>query len=262
MNYRIFTNYEELVLEVSVSTPKPARIRIKVFDEARPKTVFTNRYKTVSGVFKFYIRMPMTPKNIILQIYNEAVGNQKNGVDNSFRVLKIEKTPLFKRTDVSDIRKPSVKSFVDFAQRFSYNASYLDVNKTYTSQDKQYYIEYLPVIRSTQDNRPLKTPARISKNTGMIQVSQADFDKYTVPMRMAILLHEFSHFYMNENMSDETEADINGLIIYLSLGYPTIEAYEGFLSVFEGTPSEQNVQRYNILDKFIRDFQSNKVVLN
>jgi hypothetical protein len=48
-------------------------------------------------------------------------------------------------------------------------------------------------------------------------------------MRFAILCHEFSHFYVNDNMDDESEADINGLLIYLGLGYPRIEGYQAFL---------------------------------
>ena len=54
-------------------------------------------------------------------------------------------------------------------------------------------------------------------------------------MRMAILLHEFSHFYLNDRMEDETEADLNGLLIYLALGYPRIEAYQSFFN---------NIQRH------------------
>ena len=78
---------------------------------------------------------------------------------------------------------------------------------------------------------------------------------------MAILLHEFSHFYLNENMDDEMEADLNGLLIYLSLGYPRIEGYEAFLEVFMDAPSEQNKQRYDIINKFIRDFEAKKIII-
>jgi hypothetical protein len=52
-------------------------------------------------------------------------------------------------------------------------------------------------------------------------------------MRFAILCHEFSHFYVNEDMDNESEADINGLLIYLGLGYPRIEGYQAFLEVFK-----------------------------
>jgi len=76
----------------------------------------------------------------------------------------------------------------------------------------------------------------------------------TVPMRMAILLHEYSHFYLNSDIANETEADLNGLTIYLGLGYPIREAYEAFAKTFIGYPSEQNKQRYDIINRFIREY--------
>ena len=105
----------------------------------------------------------------------------------------------------------------------------------------------------------LNTPARIAKNNGVIEISKKAFDTYTVPMRMAILLHEFSHYYVNENMDDESEADLNGLLIYLSLGYPRIEAHEAWLDVFMDSASEANAERYKIIEKFIKDFENNKI---
>jgi hypothetical protein len=121
-------------------------------------------------------------------------------------------------------------------------------------------IEYLPTIVN-KDGRELTTPARISKVTGRIQVSKKQFDDYTVPMRFAILCHEFSHFYVNEDMDNESEADINGLLIYLGLGYPRIEAFQAFLEVFKDSPSQQNKKRYDRINNFIRNFEKNKMVI-
>ena len=71
---------------------------------------------------------------------------------------------------------------------------------------------------------------------------------------MAILLHEFSHYYLNSDISNETEADLNGLTIYLGLGYPIREAYAAFGETFIGYPSPENKVRYEIINKFIRDY--------
>ena len=84
-----------------------------------------------------------------------------------------------------------------FAQRFCFNSPYLETGKSYQSDNGEFMIEYLPQIVN-QDGKVLTTPARISKVTGRIQVSKKQFDDYTVPMRFAILCHEFSHFYVNE----------------------------------------------------------------
>lgn len=80
-------------------------------------------------------------------------------------------------------------------------------------------------------------------------------------MRMAILLHEFSHYYLNNDMSNEVEADLNALLIYLGLGYPRIDAFNVFIGVFKNTPTEQNAQRIEILKTFIQDFDKKNVQL-
>ncbi len=157
MNLRINTRYEELSLAIQLQTLSPSKIRIKVYDAEKPKTVFTDRYKTVKGNEVFYIRMPLSSNKVIVSVYNEAVGNKRKGEDKSFIVTEVKKLPLQKRTDVGDIRDYTVSSFVDFAQRFSFNASYLEDDKTYQSQNGEFLIEYLPVIVSGKSGKKLKT---------------------------------------------------------------------------------------------------------
>jgi hypothetical protein len=262
MNLGIETRYEELSLAIYVKTLRPTKIRLQVYDSERPKSVFTNRYKTIKGGEVFYVRMPLSPNKAIISVYNDEKGNLRKGQDNSFVITEVKKMPLEKRTDVGDIRNVKVANFVDFIQRFCFNSSYLNIDQTYQSKAGEYLIEYLSVIKSSKNGKELKTPARISKTNGRIQVAKEQFDEYTIPMRIAILLHEFSHFYLNEDMDDETEADLNGLLIYLGLGFPRIEGYQAFLEVFQDTPTIENKKRYDVINKFIRDFESNKVVMN
>ena len=261
MNLGVSTRYEELSLAIYVQTLTPCKIRIKVYDEEKPKTVFTDRYKTVKGNEVFYVRMPLSSNKVIVSVYNEANGNKRKGQDNTFVVTEVKKLPLEKRTDVGDIKDYTVSAFVDFAQRLSFNASYLDAGKSYQSSNGEFLIEYMETIESSKTGKILKTPARLSKVNGRIKVSKDAFDNYTVHMRMAILLHEFSHFYLNDNMDDEIEADLNGLLIYLGIGYPRIEGYQAFLEVFQDSPSQQNKNRYDIINKFIRDFENKKIVM-
>jgi hypothetical protein len=162
-------------------------------------------------------------------------------------------------SNVVDIQNKSVKHFVDFAQRFCFNAPYLATGKSYQSDNGGFMIEYLPTIIDAK-GKELTTPARISRISGRIQVSKKQFDQYTVPMRFAILCHEFSHFYVNEDMADESEADMNGLLIYLGLGYPRIEAFEAFLEVFEHYPSQENKRRYDKIKNFINNFEKDNIV--
>jgi hypothetical protein len=260
MNFRIQTKYDEMCLKVVVKVKTPTIVTIRIFDEQKPKIVFTDRYKTIHNTETFYIRLPLTSDSVILSVYDNKKGNLSKEQENNISVVSIDKTPLEKRMDVVDIKNKNVAYFVDFAQRFCFNSSYLQPNKSYQSDNGQYVIEYLPTIVNSA-GKELTTPARISKVSGRIQVSKKQFDKYTIPMRFAILCHEFSHFYVNDDMENESEADINGLLIYLGLGYPRIEGYQAFLEVFKDAPNQNNKKRFDRIDNFIKNFEKNKMVI-
>ena len=231
---------------IEVVTNGPQKIQIVVKDINKPNTDYTNRYATIDGKQRFFVRMPLSPYEALISVYNKANGNLKKGQDASFKVVKIDARPLERKMDCVDWSNPKIRDFANFAQQFSDNAGILSAGKfpngsTYISDEGNFRIDYFDDIRTKR---------------GL--VSKAHYKKFTVPMRMAILLHEFSHFYLNENMEDETEADLNGLLIYLALGYPRIEAYQSFLTTFKDTPTPQNKERFDILNQFITNFERNK----
>jgi hypothetical protein len=258
MIYRIPTRYEEFTLLVKVKTSKSEKIHLVVKDEDMRNTTFTNRWKTVNGDCSFYVRMPISGKNAMVEIYNERIGKKDD--DNSFEVIDIKKLPLEKKLDALDFSNGNLKSFINFCTKFCFNAGNLS-SGVYKSSDGKFEIDYVPTIISSRTGKELETPARISKKTGKIQVSQKKFVPDTVPMRMAIMLHEYSHFYVNENIDDESEADLNGLLIYLGLGYPRFEGHEAFLKTFISTPTELNKNRYDKIKKFIEDFEKNNYIV-
>lgn len=260
MTYSLPTRFEEFTLKICVKTDSPQKIRIVVKDADKPNTNFTNRWKTVNGETDFYVRMPISGKSALIDVYNEKNGNRHKGEDPTFEVTEVKKIPLEKKLDVVDLSNPMIASFVNFAVKFCYNAGWLESGK-YVSRDERFTIEYLPTIMSSRTGKALNTPARISQSTGRIQVSQEKFVPMTVPMRLAILFHEFSHYYINDDMKDEVEADLNGLLIYLGLGYPRIEAYEAFLSTFANVATQQNKERYDKINKFITDFENNNYIV-
>ena len=256
MKFKVRTNNEEVSLGIRVLTAYPLKVFVKVYDADRPKIVLTDRYKTVKGEETFYVRLPLTGTTTIVEVCDEYEKNMGKPSGN-LQVPSIDKYPLEKQRGNLRDYGASTFSFIDFAQRFSFNSPYLATDKTYRSNDGYFMIEYFPTI--TDGQRELSTPARISKRTGIIQVSKKLFDTYTVPMRVAILLHEYSHFNLNTNINDEVEADLNGLMIYLSLGYPRIEGYQAFLEVFKDSPTNQNKNRYDVINNFIRDFETRRI---
>lgn len=261
MTFSIPTRYDELVLRIEVKTQQPEKIRVVVKDKDMAYTTFTNRWKTVNGNAVFFVRMPVSGQTAIVEVYNEKNGNLSKGQDTSFDVVDIQRLPLEKKVDVVDFSNPKIKSFINFATKFAFNLGELKTG-FYTSNDDVFKIELLPTITHDVSGKVLNTPARISQTSGKIQVSKEKFMNMTIPMRMAILLHEFSHYYVNDNMRDETEADLNGLLIYLGLGYPRIEAHEAFLTTFINVPTKDNKHRYDMIKQFIDDFEKNNIIVN
>jgi len=268
MNYRVYSGYGSFTIRIDLETSTPQKIMIKAYDENLKNTCFTNRYDVVIGKKSYWVRMPVSGQVTVIEIYNDANGNQK--ADNSFKVKSITKVPLERKLDVVDFKDGRLKRFVKFATRFCFNAGVMEPG-FYPSAGGEFKILYNPEIISSVNKQVLGTPARINKDTGQIELSRNKFIEMTVPMRMAILLHEYSHFYINTDINSETEADLNALTIYLGLGYPRIEACEAFLVTFQKsaqgpTPLNEaqkaaNANRYNIIHRFIEEFENRKLVI-
>jgi hypothetical protein len=252
MQYSLWTRYNPCMVRVRVRTNKPSKIRLIGSDKNQANTKFIDSVKVVSGEEDLFIRMPMSPNVLLIDIYNQDNGNKPKGEDGSFEVVGIRNETLDVTLSQTQMDTPIVKSFVSFAQRFSYNAGWLPP-KDYFSSSRQFKIEYMPVITSMKGDK-LTTPARISTQNGRIQLSQEAFVPFTIPMRMAILLHEFSHYYVNSDIADEVEADLNALTIYLGLGYPIKEGYAAFGETFMDAPTQLNKNRYEIINRFIKDY--------
>lgn len=258
MIYKVATKYEEITLVINLYTYKPTTIRIKVIDADQPNTTFTDRTRIIDGESPFYVRMPVSSDNVLVYVYNEDKGNLTSGQDDTFVVDSITKELLEKRLEVIDMTNSYIRGFINFATKFSYNAGSLPTGN-YQSDDKIFVIKYLPII---EDNgKEQTTPARIDIDNGIIEISKKQFIDYTIPSRMAILLHEFSHVYLNDNVDDEVEADLNALLIYLGLGYPRVEAFEVFASAFKNAPSDLNKNRYDKIKSFIDNFEESNLYL-
>ena len=249
----MWTRYSPCMVKVVVRTSAPQTIALKVFDPSHANTVFTERTKQVEGTQELYVRMPLAPNTAKMSIFNKKNGNLPKGEDTTFQVVSITKEDLDITLPETKMDTMSVRNFVAFAQKFCFNAGWIAAPRDYISVVGGYKIEYLPFIVNSKGDK-MATPARVSTKNGRIQVSQDSFRDMTIPMRMAILLHEYSHFYLNSDVANETEADLNGLTIYLGLGYPIREAYEAFGKTFIGYPSAQNKERYDIINRFIRDY--------
>lgn len=249
---RITLNDKPTKLKLVIKTNFREKLWIKVSDANRRNTYYTKRYGFVDGESTFFILMPQAPTEAIINVYNDINGNIRN--DKSFKVVEVKALPY--ELPKANFSKKT-QAFVKFAQEFCDEAGYISSSPRgdiYKSNNGQFRIDYLDVIRNAK-GVVLKTPARISQLSGKIEVSAEQFRSMTIPMRMAILCHEYSHYYVNKNPSNEIEADLNGLNIYLKLGYPRIDIYNVFLNVFKTAPSESNKKRFERLDNFVKTFK-------
>lgn len=260
MTFSIPSNGLPFTLVLGIKAKNLEVICIEAKDAFKPNSFYVFRKGEIKNGYRvFELKFPQSPKLMQISIFNKAKGNYPNDEDKSFEIVKFEPNELKNCPLWAD---KDIHNFVKFAQDFCANSSVISSGdykpSIYRSDDGKFCIDYYKKIRNRKTGQYVSTPARIGHSTGIIEISKNDFDKYTIPMRMAILLHEFSHKYMNpkigREISDEVSADINALNIYLSLGYPHIEAQYAFLKVFRGANNDFNKKRYLILDDFIKKF--------
>ena len=97
---------------------------------------------------------------------------------------------------------------------------------------------------------------RVNNRTGVMELAKKFVSKYTIPERVVILLHEFSHFYLNKNHKDEFEADRNALMVYCGLGYPRKQAGTAWYRVFYRSDTNLNRARMKKIIDFLQSFDS------
>lgn len=254
MRLGIRTNQKPIVVSFSVTSASPKRVRIYAIDPEKPLTRYTDRYVNLKGTREFELKFPLTPQNLVVLVSGQTGGDTG---------LQMSPAKIKWGTTCNPWMDTKTGSFVRFAEDFNQKASYLEPG-VYKSSTDQFLIKYMPTIIDYKSGKQLNTPARIGHQTGNIEVAKDKWMKYSVPMRMLILLHEYSHKYMNHkvgrDINDEVAADINALYLYLGMGYPAIDARLVFAYVFYGNSTELNKKRMNIIDDYINRFQKGEVI--
>ncbi len=244
----IATFFMPCTIVVTVRAFKPCTVALTARDSQITNAYFTRRNRDfVRGeVQTFYIQMPISGQYTVVTV-------DAPGVTDGVEIVKIRKRGLARQVVAENLHEPAVKEFIDFAQRFAFNAAILLPGR-YQSRNGDFFIDYSNVLLSS-DGSTSPTPARIVVNNAIIEVSKLKMLAMTIPMRLAIHFHEYSHLHENEDMHNELEADLNGLSIYLSLGYPRIEAEQTYTATFSQVPSEANGERYMHIQNFIENFE-------
>ena len=183
------SNNDKFSLVVIIKTQGTKTFRVWAEDLGKKNSKYADRQIKVDGERRIYFSFPVSPKKLFL-----GCCNTENVRDKDFQVSLV-KTPL---KDYNIWLDEDTKQFLDLAVPFAQVCGFeqADPNgKVFTTNSKRFNIKFFPIIKDYASGRTMNTPARIGHQTGNIEVAKVKFDKYTIPMRMAILLHEFSHVY-------------------------------------------------------------------
>lgn len=269
MEFIVLTKYQPCTLVITVRSLKTGVLCLKVCDNEMEHTYLTDRIMPVyeGEVIPFEVQMPMCPRAVRATIYEETTGNRDIAQETSFRVEKVSIMGLPRFLHAIDLTH-KLRVFLNFTQKFCFNAGALPTTEpgySYHSLDRgrMYKLLYLPVLLDHDHGGEHATPARVDIDSQEFEVSKKKFIDMTVPERFCVMCHEYSHHHLNVDPEDEKEADLNGLSIYLALGYPPIEAIETYTSIFSTVPTDQNAfdrlpAIENFIDGFYREFYQRK----
>jgi len=228
-HYQISTNNKRHLVDVKIDNKEGRPIQIVGFDPLKYNTEYFNRLCLEKGIQTYQFGCPLTPKKLNLVIFDVEKGYSDK--PKTFTIKSIKTEPIeFRELDVDYL----TSKFIEFAQDFAEKAGYLTAG-TYSDKDNLFKINYVNRILDERGNKS-PTPARIHKTEKYIEVSREWLVNLSIPIRLQMLFHEYSHLFLNKNPSDESEADINGVNLFLALGYPFVESVYAYTKVFGDNP--------------------------
>jgi hypothetical protein len=251
---RYDSNNRKFCLNISIKCKGSKTFRVWAEDYGKRNSKYTDRQVKVDGSSTIYLSFPVSPKELFLACVNI---NDVNDKDFELTIIEtnLNTYNIAMDSDTSDFLKLSIY----FSQVCGFkNASQSGI--FYQTSDDKFRIKFFDIIRDNISGKSMSTPARIGHKTGIIEVSKVKFDRYTIPMRLMILLHEYSHKYKNPKIgleiSNEIGADINALYIYLGLGFSKIDAICVFANVFLSAQTPDNLERMRKINDYIQRFES------
>lgn len=241
-------------LFITITCPGKKRFRAWAEEAGKQNSKYVDRLVAVDGKMTIHFNFPFSPDLLFIGIINA-----ENPQDKDFEITMME-APLKK---YNIYMEESTKRFVNMAAHFSSVCGYAQASpkgRVFKNNTDGFEIKFFDVIRDNKTGAVLNTPARVGHETGHIQIAKSKFDAYTIPMRMIILLHEYSHKYKNPKIgvqiSNEFGADINALYIYLGLGFSKIDAITVFSKVFLRAQTDGNMERMRLIYDYIKRFEA------
>jgi hypothetical protein len=240
-----------LILDLQVL--RPVNLRLSIFD-SQTKRIYTDRNLKLKTNKKMSFKLPIVPDQLTVELIDKNLPR----MNSVFRIAEIivipdTKCPL-------DLTKED-KQFIKFAKWFACESTRLEAGRKGTIYQADDFT-ILFVDRIIENGIELTTPARISKEAGIIQVSKVRTLDYTVPMLIVMLLHEYAHKFKNKQFgkkeSNELTADLIACHIALNLGFDSQEVRHCFEEVFERKNNKLNKNRLSAINEFITIFKNSE----
>lgn len=240
-------------INVKITCKGSKRFRVFAEEYGAKNCRYVDREIDVAKDRTIYLSFPVSPKQLFIGVLNVS-----DPADKDYEVLLIESSLQTYNIHLDW----QADKFLQFAAKFSMlcgRERAETLGRNFQTADKEFRIKYFPVITDRASGAGLGTPARIGHGTGIIEVAKCKFDKYTIPMRIIILLHEFSHKYRNPRIgleiADESGADINALYLFLGAGFSKIDAITVFAKVFLTAQTPGNMKRMRLIMDYIKRFE-------
>jgi hypothetical protein len=241
-------------LSLTIECKGKRKFRAWAEEFQKPNSRYADRDILVDGKRTFFFSFPVSPKVLFI-----GVLDAEDPKSSDFKVTLEEQELTTYNVWLDSETKRFLQLAISFSQQCGFEQA-SENGRSFTTDNREFTIKYFNAIKDQKTGKYMNTPARIGHTSGIIEVAKVKFDKYTIPMRLIILLHEFSHKYKNPKIgleiSNEIGADINALYIYLGLGFSKIDAICVFANVFLKAQTKGNIERMRKIMDYIQKFEN------
>jgi hypothetical protein len=239
---------------ITIKCVQEKKFRVWAEEFQKRNSKYADREITVKGERTIHFNFPVSPQMLFF-----GVLNSENPQDSDFSVDLKEETLQTYNIWIDGQTTDFLSLAVPFCQVSGFSQA-SPQGRVFQTSDKEFTIKYFDIIKDYKTGKAMNTPARIGHKTGIIETAKVKFDGYTIPMRLIILLHEYSHKYKNPKIgleiSNEVGADVNALYIYLGLGFSKIDAICVFANVFLKAQTKGNIERMRKIMDYIQKFEN------
>lgn len=275
MKYRLNTDKQPRLYQVTVTSARPQEIMLAVSDSSKPNTYYSKHIFNLHGTEVFDISLPITPKDAFFEISTTADLNSEKAMP--WMVPALDSSLKFGFKELPFVKKSYclpeyannklLREFLQFTGWFSENASVLPSGESvpqYISPNGMFKFKYLDdiiddmealniggqIYKNPNFGKPSPTSYRVHTKTKDMELAKNYVIDYSIPQRMVLFAHEFGHGYLNHNPADEFEADYHAINICRGcLGFGKRELGTAFAKVFMRYRSDENRQRIAAIKK-------------